>query len=377
MELARLKEQLNGLHSLILSFYNWSEIEEWQFANYQAFLLSIISSSVHEKVPYKLILTACREEIELLVKVAERDDLPLCLEFENLLADCLSNNIPISMTRPPPRSKPLSSFPNEPPVAHSVFVDESGTPSFNETEQPVLSIVGVLVKDAIIDSFSLAANELLFRFGLNANTEFHAYDCIGGKGEFEKISDSRDRFQLLKEFVQLGIHHILGIHYMSMLKPMVAPDFKHQIKRLNLDAYTSSIIWFNVTLKVACIGLIGFQKYHYYFDRTDKYRKSICKILNSLKKDSNLGMRIHTLADNPMEVNSADHRFIQLADVVGYFLTRYRQFEIKKFKPSNSLLKHEAEVHLIFDIIKPKVMSYIKDNLWRLIDWNALQSWTP
>jgi hypothetical protein len=377
MERSRFDEQLKGFRGLVLGFYNWSKIEEWQFADYQAFLLNIIKSAVDEKVPYQLILSISLNEIELLIKVAERDDLPLSLEFEDLLKECLANGIPISRSRVLPRSKPLSSFPNEPPVIHSVFVDESGTPSFNEIEQPVLSIVGVLVKDAVIDRFSLAAKGLLLRYKLNANTEFHAYDCISGKGEFEKIADARDRFQLLKEFVQRGINHILGIHYMSMLKPIVAPDFKLQLKRLNLDAYTSSIIWFNVTFKVACIRLIGLQKYHYYFDRTDKYRKSIRKILYSLKKEPNLGIRIHTLEDNPVEVDSANHRFIQLADVTGYFLTRYRQFEIRKFKPSDSLLKHESEVRLIFDIIKPKVMSYTKDNLWRLIDWNALQNWSP
>lgn len=376
MEQARLEEQLKGLRSLVLGFYNWSRIEEWQFADYQGFLLNIIRSLLEEKVSYKTILAACHEEIELLIKVAERDDLPLSLEFEDMLTKCQVNGIPVSRSRPLPPSKPLASFPNEPPVVHSVFVDESGTPSFNEMSQQVLSIVGVLVKDALIDRFNLTSKELLLRHGLNANTEFHAYDCIGGKGDFEKIRNSRDRFQLLKEFIQQGINHILGIHYMSMLKSIVAPDFKLQLKRLNLDAYTSSVIWFNVTLKVGCIALIGFQKYRYYFDRTDKYRKSICKILNSLKKESNLGICIHTFEGNPVEVDSADHRFIQLADVAGYFLTRYRQFEIRKFKPSRLLLKHESEVRLIFEIINPKVMSYTKDNLWQLIDWKALQSWS-
>lgn len=112
MERARLEEQLKGLRCLVLGFYNWSKIEEWQFADYQALLLNIIRSAVDEKVPSKQILSICLKEIELLIKVAERDDLPLSLEFEDLLKECLANGIPISRSRVLPYSKPLSSFPN-------------------------------------------------------------------------------------------------------------------------------------------------------------------------------------------------------------------------------------------------------------------------
>jgi hypothetical protein len=75
-------------------------------------------------------------------------------------------------------------------------------------------------------------------------------------------------------------------------------------------------------------------------------------------------------------VDSRDHRFIQLADVLGYFLARHRQIETKTFTPKESLRKHEPKIVEIYGLIRPKLMSFIRDKVWKLVDWAALQEWS-
>ena len=151
-----------------------------------------------------------------------------------------------------------------------------------------------------------------------------------------------------------------------MLKSFVAPDFRRQLKASNLDAYTSLVLWFNVTLQVARIHIIGLNKYKYYFDRTDRYGTSIRHILHALRDENNMGLKVWAVHGEPIEVDSRAHRFVQLSDAIGYFLARYRQFEVRTFRPSPTLLKYEDKVREIHRIIEPKVLSFVKDGLGRL-----------
>jgi hypothetical protein len=144
------------------------------------------------------------------------------------------------------------------------------------------------------------------------------------------------------------------------LKPLVKDPFRRKIARLGFDAYTSSVVYFNVTLRSACLGRIGFAQYRYLFDRTDNYKRDIKQIVAALKAETNERLTILAIAGEPTPVESADHRFVQLADVSGYFLTRYRQLEVKTFKPRDSLLKHRAEIEEVYEVLKPKILSFVK-----------------
>jgi hypothetical protein len=137
------------------------------------------------------------------------------------------------------------------------------------------------------------------------------------------------------------------------------------------------VIWFNVTLQVARLNAIALNKYRYYFDQNDQYRKAIRRILRALREDENKNMRVWAIHGEPIDVKSQEHRFVQLSDAVAYFLARYRQFEIPKFTPAGNLLKYEANVREIYGIVRPKILDYVKDGLVRLIDWKALQGWSP
>jgi hypothetical protein len=128
---------------------------------------------------------------------------------------------------------------------------------------------------------------------------------------------------------------------------------------------------------VAVLPVIGLARYRYKFDKTDAYKKKIKQILAALKVSQNQKLKLRSVEGEPEAVDSKNHRFVQLADVVGYFLTRYRQFEVRTFTPHPNLLKYEAQVREIFEIVRPKVLSFVKDRLFMLIDWRALQKWPP
>jgi len=75
-----------------------------------------------------------------------------------------------------------------------------------------------------------------------------------------------------------------------------------------------------------------------------------------------------------VELNSKDSRLIQLADVIGYYLNRHRQMEVPAFNHRKSLDKHRDEIFEIYNIIKPKILNFVKELLLK-IDWKALQNY--
>ena len=44
---------------------------------------------------------------------------------------------------------------------------------------------------------------------------------------------------------------------------------------------------------------------------------------------------------------------------------------------ARTLMKYEDKVREMHSIVEPKVLSYVKDGLGRLVDWKALQEWSP
>jgi len=372
-----LVDQLTALRSAVIGLANASPTEESLFGAHQGLLLDLVDRAQSDGVDRSEIITAGTALIQTLLDVASRDQVPISQELTILAEEALANGHSLNMPSEPLTLKPLSEFPSEPSVIHTLFVDEAGTPSFEETSQPVMSLVGIIVKDDAIHKFEVETAKLLSAYGLASQTEIHAYDCISGRGPFATITDPGRRHQLLVEFATLGVSLALGVHHMGILKPLMKYEFRQKLNRLSLDPYTSAVIWFNVTLSVGVVPIIGLRKYRYVFDRTDNYRKRIRRISQALKASENPGLRVSMVEGDPIEADSADHRFIQLADVAGFFMTRQRQLETKTFRPNPNLLKYEPQVREVYEILKPKLVNFVSERRYLLIDWKALQEWSP
>lgn len=368
-----LQQQIDGLRQALVGLGNIPDaLEEHVFGSMQRLSLDIVKRA-GEALGEPEAFARARTLIETFVRIAERDGRDLATELVDLAARMTAAGSVVDV-HGPVTSKPLASFPTEPTVHHTVFVDEAGTAAWAEEDQPVLTLAGVLVDDAQIVPFDAQTSQLLQEFDVAPSNEIHTQPCLSGEGAYSALQP-RERYELLKRFAQLGLRHSLGVHYLGMLKPFVREEFREKIDSLGLDAYTSNVLHFNVTLQVACMSKIGLAQYRYLFDRTDKYRRDIRQIIAALKVEPNDRLRIRAIAGDPEPVDSADHRFVQLADVAGYFLTRHRQLEIRTFRPREALLKHRDEILEMYELFRPKILDFVRDGVV-LIDWPALQSWS-
>lgn len=368
------QQQFDGLRKVLVGFANVPDLlDEYLFGSQQSLILSTVNqaaAALGEAEAFELARTL----IETLVHVsAEREGCELATETVDLIARMRIAGVDGAFEQAV-ASKALSAFPKEPRVRHTVFVDEAGTSSWTEGDQPVLTLVGILAEDRQIVRFDEQTARLLHDAGRDPSAEFHAQECLSDDGPFGALARG-ERHELLKRFVQLGMQHSLGVHHLAMLKPFVREEFRQKTAAAGLDAYTTQVLYFNVTLQVACLGKIAFAKYRYLFDRTDRYRRDIRQIVRALQLETNERLRIHAIAGNPEPVDSEDHRFVQLADIAGYYLTRYRQLEVKTFQPRLGLLKHRAEIEAMYEVLHPKLLSFVRDRLFMLIDWSALQDW--
>ncbi len=376
VELSDFTQQINGLTQVVTGLSNLRKGDDHTFGAYQGLLISAIEQATEAGISRGTLLTTARGVVQLLVQLAERDDLTLSREIDALVDEYQAIGTPIVRLLTLSPSIPLTAFPKKAPVAHTIFVDEAGTASFTEKEQPVLSLVGVLVEDQRIDEFDIATTVLLERCGLPGTEEIHTKDVVTGKPPFDALeADERD--SLLMKFLEVGLKHVVGVHYMSMLKPLVKPEFRRALTDRGLNAYTSNVLYFNAALKAAAFGRIGVAQYRYLFDRTDAYGADIKRILGALQQEANTGLRLYALDGEPTAVDSRDHRFIQLADVIAWFLVRYRQFEVRTFTPADALYKHEEKYRAAHSQIRAKVMDYVADGLHLFVDWKAVQEWSP
>jgi hypothetical protein len=374
MDLPSFRVQVDALKNVVVALANISEAAEHVLGAYQRQFIALLEQGVGAGLARNDLLASAHALAQTIVDLAERDGLPLSHEMDRLLREYSESGVPIARTRQLPRSKPLVAFPAEAAVRHTVFVDEAGSASFVEASQPVLCLTGILVEDDHREALDLAAANLLRRYGVTESAEIHAQPLLAGAPPFDRLAaDQRER--MLFDFLKEGLNHAVGVHHISMLKSLVSQEFRDGLAARGLDAYTSNVLFFNATLKAAVIGEVGFVQYRYLFDRTDRYGRDIRRILRALKQDPNESLRLHGLAGEPVAVESEDYRFIQLADVVAYFLVRYRQFEVKTFQPREALRKHESKYYAAYDLIRPKLMSYVDDGLYRLVDWKALQEW--
>ena len=71
---------------------------------------------------------------------------------------------------------------------------------------------------------------LLQSYGIPPDTELHAQPCLGGHGSFGDLEPGR-RLKLLRDFIQVGMDHVVGLHYIAMLKPFVRDEIRAEIAK--------------------------------------------------------------------------------------------------------------------------------------------------
>jgi hypothetical protein len=309
---------------------------------------------------------------QTLITIAEASQIPLSTETEAALVNLRQSGFTFDErgTRPP--SRPLAEAPTG-PTEFSVFVDESGTASYEEASQPVLCLVGVIIRDDAIPLVESAAERVLTDRGLPPSLEFHAQEFLSRDGPLGSL-EAQERHALLRQFVEVGMAHVSGVHQMPKLKAMVRPERRKMAQALGLNAYSETVLFFALTLDRACLAVTTPAQYKYFYDRTDAHRGEIEQIFRTLGNHPNRRLRLIALKGRPTQLESHQNRLIQLADVVGYYLNRYRQLEIPTDKPRAELLKHQDEIMEVYGLIRPRLVDFIGKDLYRMIDWQALQS---
>ena len=335
-------------------------------------VLDLVEEALRAKLNEKTILSGLTDILQRFIVTSEAKKIPLSNETESLIKKASKAGISFIESSPRPPSRPLWAAPSE-PEGYSIFVDESGTASFEEVSQPVLCLVGILVNERTIPLFTRKADELLKNYGLPIETEYHAnkfFEKYPGE-PLNKLSIEK-RFELLHEFLSLGMKHAVGVHYLPMLKSFVPPEFRTKIKIQGFDAYSYSIAFFFITLDRACIYVEFGARYKYFYDRTDAYRKDIKRIFLTLSTNKNRRLSFFNLKESPVALESDKSRLIQLADVAAYYLNRHRRFEVKTYQHQESLNQHKDKIFCMYDLIKPKILSFIHKDLPVTVDWKAL-----
>jgi hypothetical protein len=370
--LASLRQFVDGLRKVVRGLADADRLEEYVLAAGETCAIEALRQTAAQGVREAEALTLVVPLIQDLISAAEQYMLPLSSETEQLILRVRSAGFELRESHPRQPSRPLALAPKGPPE-FSAFVDESGSASFDEQSQPVLSLVAVVVKDAIVPSFEKAAAELLASKGLPAETEFHTQEfLVRTPPPHLSHLDLDARYTLLRDFLALGLDHACGVHHLGMLKALVRPEFRRKMIEQGLNPYTHLFVWFLITLDRACLLVTMPGRCKYFYDRTDAYRKDIGRIFRALESSPNKRLQLLTLKGSPTALESHTSRFVQLADVAGYYLSRYRLFEFPKFPPRPELVKHEAKVREMYALIAPKIVTFIQKDLVITVDWQAL-----
>ncbi len=256
-----------------------------------------------------------------------------------------------------------------------VFSDESGQTGdgYDDVVQPVLCQTAIIVNSKNIQTIEAETNKILAKFDLSESQEIHAHPCLLGKDFFSQF-DKEQRHEFLKEFIQKNLRYIFKIHYMGMLKPFVNEEVREKAGKSGLHPFMQGFIWLIVIIDKYFEHILK-KNYMYFFDTTTSYRRQIKKAISILKDVSNESLKINCLLGDPQEIDSKESRIIQLADSIGYYLNRHRQFEVQTFNHRESLDKHKDKVFEIYNLLKPKFLNFIRDELLTKIDWLALQNY--
>jgi hypothetical protein len=136
MDLTLFGAQIDALTQIVTGLSNIREGDDHLIGVYQGELLGLIDRASEAGCSRLELLARARGLTQLLVNLAERDGLTFSHEMDRLVQEFDATGQPVTRRIPLSRSKPLAAFPKEPPVVHTVFVDEAGVPSFDECLNP-------------------------------------------------------------------------------------------------------------------------------------------------------------------------------------------------------------------------------------------------
>lgn len=377
MNIDELTNELKLIYNVIKPLANIGMVEEYCLAASEGMMLEKIGKAKESKLLECEIYAKAASLLQTYIIISESLNIPLSDETEHAICQAKVAGISFLESYPRPKSRPLASAPTGPP-SYSIYVDESGTASFEETIQPVLCLVGIIIKDERIPAFEQEVNRLLDKNGLSKELEIHAQELLAAfpNNPYLKALPAEKRYALLRDYLALGMECSRGVHHLSMIKILVNPELKQKFLKKSINAYTYQIGYFLITLDRACLLISVGSEYKYFYDRTDAYKKHIGRIFRSLESNDNQRLRFFNLKHAPIVVDSKDSRVIQLADVAGYYLNRYRQFEVPKIEPRPELKKHKAKIYEMYKIIRPKIVSFIKQDLPITVDWKALEEFS-
>ena len=351
MNIDELTNELKLIYNVIKPLANTGMVEEYGLAASEGMMLEKIEKAKESKLLGCEIYAKAASLLQTYIIISESLNIPLSDETEYTICQAKVAGISFLESYPRPKSRPLASAPTGPP-SYSIYVDESGTASFEEYIQPVLCLVGIVVKDQNISSFENEVNELLIRNGIPKEIEIHAQEFLASSPELPclKILSTEKRYEILKEFISLGMKYSRGVHHLSMIKEMVNPELKQKFMNGSINAYNYQVGYFLITLDRACLLVSFGSEYNYYYDKTEQYTKHIGRIFRSLESHNIQRLNLFSIKKAPVSVDSKKSRGIQLADAAGYYLNRYRQFEVPKIKPRKELKKHKDKIYEIYNI---------------------------
>ncbi len=174
MTVEHLRTQLRSLQTYLA---RQRRVEEYLIAAFEQLVLSCVTRARSAGVTDEQITSVAPSVLQDFIGIAEDLGHPLSSEIEDLIRDCATAGHAFCESRPRRPNRPLAAAPKG-PVEFSVFVDESGTPSFDESAQPVLCLAGVIVRDDAIPGREGAAECLLEKSGLPRDVEFHASEFL-------------------------------------------------------------------------------------------------------------------------------------------------------------------------------------------------------
>lgn len=258
---------------------------------------------------------------------------------------------------------------------YHVYSDESGQTGrdYEDKAQPVLCQTAGIIESENIPFIENKTKRLLRKYDLPEEEEIHAHPCLLGLRIFQKL-EKNQRHELLKEFIQINLEYVYKILNMGMLKSFVIDEVRNNANKSGLDPFMQGYIWLILIIDKH-FEHVKKDNYKYFFDATDNYKKQIYKTTQILKAIPQDSLKINCMIGDPKEKNSEDSRVIQLADVVGYYLNRHRQIEIRTFKHRDSLDKHKEKIIEIHEMVKPKFLKFIGNIITQKIDWKALQTY--
>lgn len=241
---------------------------------------------------------------------------------------------------------------------YNVYIDEAGqTPYYNDKDQRVLTLAGVITdKDEC--KFDSHTRKLLTKYELPPDTEIHANEIFSGKAPFNKFDNSAKQ-EFVFRFLKEGMDYNDYVHVPAPIKSYTKPDRRIELRERNLDLYLDTLFRFAVEFDFFFFKS-NKGKYQLIFDYHTDFPKRTKKMIEDLRKEKSNYYSLKRILGPPERLNSKCSRFIQLADVVCYIYTRYRQFEVRTLKKPANLMQYEGFYKKCYLVIKDKLLPFLK-----------------